>query len=188
MPELDEQSWADAIGMYARYSVAKVTSRKHDDWVLDVNPLMHGDSTDIRGWRTKDSLLGELARLDDPYYPFALRPDGPSATDSWKSNLNEIPRTSAKRFLVALSTQWLNIGKTPDFEERRAGLEDKADVILSRFPEGSHFYANTGPDSRNLDYYEHIPGCNTLSVHVWDLGLFLVSEAEVGMVWSFHAW
>ncbi|MFM9626478.1 MULTISPECIES: hypothetical protein [Streptomyces] len=188
MAELDERSWADAIGMYARYSVAKVTSREHDDWALDVNTLMHGDTPDNRGWRTKDSLVGEFVRLDDPYYPFVLRPDDPSTTDSWKSQLSEIPRSSAKRFLVALSTQWLNIEKTPGFEESRAGLEEKADVILSRFPEGSHFYANTGPDSENLDYYRHISGCNTISVHDWDLGLFLVSETEVGMVWSFHAW
>ncbi|MEU3530350.1 hypothetical protein AB0E70_01975 [Streptomyces murinus] len=39
-----------------------------------------------------------------------------------------------------------------------------------------------------LDYYKRISGCSPISVHVWDLGLFLVSDTEVGMVWSFHAW
>ncbi|MFJ3225803.1 hypothetical protein ACIPJS_20930 [Streptomyces sp. NPDC086783] len=189
MRELDERSWADALGMYARrYSIAKVTSREHHDWALDVNTLMHGDTPDNRGWRTKDSLVGEFERLDDPYYPFALRPDDPATTGAWKSHLDEIPRSSAKRFLVALSTLWLNVEKEEDFEERRAGLEDKADVILSRFPDGSSFFANTGRHSKNLDYYKRISGCDTISVHIWDLGLILVSEAEVGMVWSFHAW
>jgi hypothetical protein len=189
MVEPDEQSWAEAIGMYARrYSIAKVTSREHEDWALDVNRLMHGDTQDNRGWRTKDSLTGEFERIDDPYYPFALRPDDPAGTDEWKSHVNEIPRSSAKRFLVALSTPWLNVEKEQDFEERRPGLEARADVILSRFPEGSHFYANTGRESAEIDYYKRISGCDAISVHVWDLGLFLVSDAEVGMVWSFIAW
>jgi hypothetical protein len=189
MAELTESSWSQAVDMYARrYSIAKVTSREHEDWALDVNTLMHGDTRDNRGWRTQDALTGELERTDDPYYPFALRPDDPATTDAWKSHLDEIPRSSAKRFLVALSTLWLNVEKEEDFEERRAGLEEKADVILSRFPDGSRFFANTGRHSKNLDYYKRISGCDTISVHIWDLGLILVSETEVGMVWSFHAW
>ncbi|MFE9837067.1 hypothetical protein ACFYP4_18365 [Streptomyces sp. NPDC005551] len=189
MRRLDERSWADALGMYARrYSIAKVTSREHHDWALDVNTLMHGDTPDNRGWSTEDCLVGELERLDDPYYPFALRPDDPATTGAWRSHLAEIPRASAMRFLVALSTLWLNVENEEDFEERRAGLEDKADVILSRFPDGSHFFANTGRHSENLDYYKRISGCDPISFHVWDLGLILVSETEVGMVWSFHAW
>ncbi|MFF3309290.1 hypothetical protein [Streptomyces sp. NPDC002952] len=189
MAELTDWSWSEAIDMYARrYTIAKVTSREHEDWALDVNTLMHGDTPDNRGWRVKDSLTGDLERLDDPYYPFALRPDDPATTGSWKSHLDEIPRSSAKRFLVALSTLWLNVEEEEDFEERRADLEVKAEVILSRFPEGSRFFANTGPHSESLDYYKRISGCDTISVHVWDLGLFLVSETEVGMVWSFHAW
>ncbi|MET7595217.1 hypothetical protein ABZS84_09240 [Streptomyces sp. NPDC005481] len=189
MAELTERSWSEAVGMYARrYTVAKVTSREHEDWALDVNTLMHGDTADNRGWSTKDSLLGEPERLDDAYYPFALRPDDPAATGAWRARLDEIPRSSAKRFLVALSTIWLNVEKEDNFEARRPGLEEKAEVILSRFPVGSRFFANTGHHSRDLDYYKRISGCNTISVHTWDLGLILVSETEVGMVWSFHAW
>ncbi|MEH0547210.1 hypothetical protein QA802_30210 [Streptomyces sp. B21-105] len=189
MRQLDAESWARALSMYARrYTVAKVTSRKHEDWALDLRALMHGDTADNRGWRLCDPLLGEFERLRDPYYPFMVPSDDPSALDAWKTRLQEIPLPSAKRFLVALSTLWLNVEKEEHFDERRASLEGKADIILSRFPQGSRFYANTGRDSENLDYYKRIPGCNTISVHLWDLGLFLVSDSEVGMVWSFHAW
>ncbi|MGW1166375.1 hypothetical protein [Streptomyces sp. NPDC002550] len=189
MAELDERSWAEAIGMYARrYTIAKVTRREHEDWALDVHTLMRGDSPDARGWRVNDYHAGEFERIDDPFYPFVDIPDDPAKADVLKSRVHEIPRSSAKKFLVALSTLWLNVEKHPDFEERRPGLEQKADVILSRFPEGSHFYANTGRDSADIDYYKRISGCTPISRHVWDLGLFLVSETEVGMVWSFHAW
>ncbi|WP_338020808.1 hypothetical protein [Streptomyces sp. TR1341] len=189
MAELDERAWADAIGMYERrYTYAKVTGRDHADWALDVDRLMRGNTPDVRGWRVNDPLAGEFERLDDPYYPFALRPDA-ARTDAWKYHLDEIPRSSAKRFLVALSTLWLNVEDTPEFEERREDLERRAEVILSRFPEGSsRFYANTGSESARLDYYKRISGCDPISVHDWDLGLFLVSDTEVGMVWSFHAW
>ena len=189
MVEPDERSWAEAIGMYARrYTIAKVTSREHEDWVFDVRTLMRGDTPDARGWRVRDPLAGELERVDDPFYPFVELPVDPAKADFLRARLYEIPRSSAKKFLVALSTRWLNVEEVSDFEERRAGLEEKADVILSRFPEGSHFYANTGRNSKDRDYYQRISGCSTISRHVWDLGLFLVSESEVGMVWSFHAW
>ncbi|MFH8287980.1 hypothetical protein [Streptomyces antibioticus] len=189
MTELDARAWAEAIGMYERrYTIAKVTAREHEDWALDVNRLMHEDTHDNRGWRTWDPLTGEFERLDDPYYPFIDLPTDPEKASILKSRVQGIPRPSARKFLVALSTTWLSVARTDDFEERRPGLEAKADIVLSRFPKGSHFYANTGRDSANIDYYQHISGCNTISTHVWDLGLFLVSDTEVGMVWSFQAW
>jgi hypothetical protein len=74
----------------------------------------------------------------------------------------------------------------PDFEERREDLEANARVILSRFPDGSHFYANTGRGSDTLDYYQRVSGWNPFSVRTFDFGLVLVSQTEVGMVWSFR--
>ncbi|MEU0003759.1 hypothetical protein ABZ079_05460 [Streptomyces sp. NPDC006314] len=186
MAELDERSWADALGMYARrLTIAKVTRREHGDWVLDLHTLMRGDTPDARGWHVNDAFAEEFERLDDPFYPFVRLPEDPEKAEALKSRLYEIPRSSAKKFLVALSTLWLNVEKHPDFEERRAGLEEKADIILSRFPEGSRFYANTGRDSKHRDYYKRISGCSGVSSYDWDLGLVLVSETEVGMVWSF---
>ncbi|MGV4985046.1 hypothetical protein ACVB8X_12350 [Streptomyces sp. NRAIS4] len=188
MAELDERSWAEALGMYERRAtIAKVTSRKHENWLLDLATLMHGDTRDARGWRTVDLWEGELERLDEPSYPF-VGPRGAVATppDAWKPYLYEIPRSQAVRFLVALSTPWIDVTKEPDFEERREALETNARVILSRFSEGSHFYANTGRDSASRDYYQRVSGWHSFSVRTYDFGLVLVSETEVGMVWSFR--
>ncbi|MFE9837068.1 hypothetical protein ACFYP4_18370 [Streptomyces sp. NPDC005551] len=185
MAALHERAWADALSMYAhRLTIAKVTRREHEDWALDVGTLMRGDAPDARGWHVNDAFAEEFERLDDPFYPFVEVPVD-HAVDRLKLRLTEISRTSARRFLVALSTLWLNVEKVPDFEARRPGLEDDADVILSRFPEGSAFYANTGRDSRNMDYYQRISCCSPVSSYDWDLGLVLVSRMEVGMVWSF---
>ncbi|MET9063068.1 hypothetical protein ABZX99_35285 [Streptomyces antibioticus] len=187
MTELDERSWAKAIGMYEmRATVAKVTGREHENWLLDVATLMRGDTRDVRGWRTVDKWEGELDRIDEPSYPFAIPPEALATPDAWKPYLHEIPRSQALRFLVALATPWIDVTMEPDFEERREALEADADVILSRFPEGSHFYANTGRDSATRDYYQRVSGWYPFSTRTFDFGLVLVSETEVGMVWSFR--
>ncbi|MCX5171882.1 hypothetical protein [Streptomyces antibioticus] len=187
MTELDERSWAKAIGMYEmRATVAKVTGREHENWLLDVVTLMHGETRDVRGWRTVDKWEGELDRIDEPSYPFAIPPEALATPDAWKPYLHEIPRSQALRFLVALSTPWIDVTMEPDFEERRMALEADARVILSRFPEGSHFYANTGQDSATRDYYQRVSGWFPFSTRTYDFGLVLVSQAEVGMVWSFR--
>ncbi|MET9134024.1 hypothetical protein [Streptomyces antibioticus] len=189
MRELDERSWAEAIGMYERrYTIAKVTARKHADWALDVYALMHGDTPDVRGWRVNDPYVEEPERRDDPFYPFTVLPSNHAKADEFRLRLFEIPHASAKRLLVALSTPWIDVERVPDFEESRARLEEKADTVLSRFPESSRFYANTGRKSADLDYYKRITSCTEVSVYTWDPGLVLVSETEVGMVWSFIAW
>ncbi|MFF2021692.1 hypothetical protein ACFVW2_07775 [Streptomyces sp. NPDC058171] len=185
--EPDERSWAEAMDMYARrLTIAKVTSREHEDWALDAYTLMHGDTHDPRGWRTNDPMAEEFERLDDPFHPFVTLPDEPATTEVWKSHVHEIPRSSAERFLVALSTPWINVEKERAFSDRRGELEGKARVILSRFPDGSHFYANTGGRSASLDYYRRLSGWYSFSSYEWDFGLFLVSDTEVGMVWSFR--
>ncbi|MET7653465.1 MULTISPECIES: hypothetical protein [unclassified Streptomyces] len=67
---------------------------------------------------------------------------------------------------MALSTPWIDVTKEPDFEERGQALEAKARVILSRFPEGSRFYANTGHGSDTRDYYQRVSGWNSFRAHL----------------------
>ncbi|MET8583387.1 hypothetical protein ABZX39_21320 [Streptomyces collinus] len=187
MAEPDARSWSDAIGMYGRRAtIAKVTSRRHGNWMLDLPTLMRGDTRDIRGWRTVDLWEGEPERLDEPSYPFVIPPEAVATADAWKPYLHEIPRSQAVRFLVALSTPWIDVTEEPDFEERREDLERNARVILSRFPEGSHFYANTGHGSDARDYYQRVTEWYSFSVRTYDFGLVLVSQSEVGLVWSFR--
>ncbi|MFG3237157.1 hypothetical protein ACGFZG_36130 [Streptomyces antibioticus] len=189
MTELDEGTWAEAIEMYEhRHTIAKVTARKHEDWALDVCTLMRGDTPDARDWRVNDPYAEEPERRDDPFHPFTVLPSDPAKADDFRLRVFEIPRTSAKRLLVALSTPWLDVERVEDFKESRARLEAKADIILSRFPESSRFYANTGRNSADLDYYKRLRSCTEVSVYTWDPGLVLVSDREVGMVWSFIAW
>ncbi|WP_282798171.1 hypothetical protein [Streptomyces sp. CC224B] len=188
MVEPDERSWAEAIGAYeSGRRIIKVTRREHEDWALDVHTLMRGDTPDARGWAVLDSYDAEdeFDRLDDPFYPFTLLPDDTEKAAELRLRLREIPRSSAKRFLVVLTTLGLNFARDPDFEERRPGLEEQVDVILSRFPEGSRFYVNTGPEDAAMDYYQQVPGCCPLTDYDWELGMILVSETEVGMVWAF---
>jgi hypothetical protein len=87
---------------------------------------------------------------------------------------------------VALSTPWIDVTEEPDFAERRDSLEANARLIVSRFPEGSHFHANTGRGSDTRDYYQRVSRWSSFSVRTYDFGLVLVSETEVGMVWSFR--
>jgi hypothetical protein len=187
MAVLDERSWSDALIMYERRSsIVKVASRRHEKWVLDLPVLMHGDTRDARGWRTVDRWDGELERVDEPSHPFVIPPAVLAEGDDWMNYLHEISRAQALRLLVALATPWIDVTKEKDFEERRAGLEEKAGIVLSRFPEGSRFYANTGHGSDTRDYYQRVSRWYPFSVRTFDFGLILVSEAEIGMVWSFR--
>ncbi|MEU5163095.1 hypothetical protein AB0G74_26290 [Streptomyces sp. NPDC020875] len=187
MTELNEQSWSEALELYKHWSrIVKVTNREHEDWALDVYTLMRCSTPDARGWQTLDPYELEFERDDDPFFPFVFLPGDPSDTSRWKDHLNEIPRFSARQYLVKLSTGWLNVNQEPDFAARRAVLEEKADAILSRFPNGSRFYANARPSGGSLDYYEGSSGWFPFSARDVDQGLILVSETEVGMVWAFR--
>ncbi|MGA4842432.1 hypothetical protein [Streptomyces sp. G45] len=188
MAELNERSWAEAIGMYEYgYRIVKVVRREHEDWVRDVYTAMRGDVPDARGWAVNDfyATEGEFDRLDDPFHPFTLLPEDAEKREAVRLRLCEIPRASAKRFLVVLTALSLDVGEYPDFEERRPGLEGKAEVVLSRFPEGSRFYVNTEPETPTMDYYQGTSGCSPFADYDLELGMILVSEAEVGMVWAF---
>ncbi|SMF82620.1 hypothetical protein [Streptomyces sp. Amel2xC10] len=149
MTELDERSWAEAIGMYEqRVTVAKVTGREHENWLLDVVTLMHGETRDVRGWRTVDKWEGELDRIDEPSYPFAIPAEALATPDAWKPYLHEIPRSQALRFLVALSTPWIDVTMEPDFEERREALEADASVIFVALPRGFALLCEHGARQR----------------------------------------
>ncbi|MER5487139.1 hypothetical protein ABT024_28580 [Streptomyces sp. NPDC002812] len=56
--------------------------------------------------------------------------------------------------VVLLGVLGLDVGRTPRWEERRPQMERRADAILSRFPEGTRFYSNTGWKGDRPDFYE----------------------------------
>ncbi|OIK05710.1 hypothetical protein [Streptomyces monashensis] len=198
MSSPDAEAWAEALAMYEeRYSYVLVGPRAHGNWVRDVAALMRREVADPRSWKWVDVDEGEEERLDDPVFPFVLPPAEEGPEEEWRDRLLTVPRVSVKRLLVMLATTWLNVPREiiyNDFERRRPELERKAGVILSRFPEETVFYTNSGvPGSDNQsrsdvpDFYGAITGCAPVSQYDWDLGLVAVSSAEVGLFWSFDA-
>jgi hypothetical protein len=198
----DAETWAEALTMFEwRYSYILVGARTHQDWVRDVAAVMRRGTADPRSWEWIDSDEGGEERLEDPNFPFVLPPSDPEGAAAWRAALWEVPRTSVERLLVMLATTWLDVPSERarnHFDTRRPELERKARVILSRFPEGTSFYTNSGypgshgvrggdPDADAPDFYEATTGCTPFSQYDWDLGLIAVSEAEVGIFWSFDA-
>ncbi|MFJ2161559.1 MULTISPECIES: hypothetical protein [unclassified Streptomyces] len=195
MTALDADAWANALTMYERrYSIVTVGPRTHQDWSQDALALLRKEVSDPRSWRT----LEYWSEADEEWRADWLAPFEEPGPD-WPTGLWTVPRTSVERLLVMLSTNWLDVPnerKRNDFEARRPELERKARVILSRFPEETSFYTNSGypgsysgpsTDADVPDFYEATTGCTPLSQHDWDLGLFAVSETEVGIFWSFDA-
>ena len=196
----DAETWAEALTMFEwRYSYVLVGARTHQDWGQDVAAVMRRRTTDPRSWKWIDSDEGEEERLEDPNFPFVLPPSDPEGAVAWRAALWEVPRPSVERLLVMLATTWLDVPSERvrnHFDTRRPELERKARVILSRFPEGTSFYTNSGypgshggrgDDADAPDFYEATTGCTPFSQYDWDLGLIAVSETEVGIFWSFDA-
>ncbi|MGY3681855.1 hypothetical protein [Streptomyces sp. TE33382] len=186
--DLGEEAWADALVMYRQYTIIAVTRRENEEWWYDVASIMRGDAQDPRGWQSLDHDDGQDERWDDPTFPFAPPPATPEDVNVWQSRVKEIPRVSIERFLVVLATSYLDVKRERDFDRKRPEMEHRARVILSRFPLGTRFYANTGYGAEEPDFYLSPPtGGNPCSQWDCDAGLIAVSDAEVGLVWSFDA-
>ncbi|MGC9378321.1 hypothetical protein [Streptomyces sp. MH13] len=185
---LDADTWAAAVEMYRnRYSFIGVGPRTHGDWLPDVSAVMHREVADPRGWRGRDSEQGEVELEEDPGFPFRVPPADEAGAAEWRSRLFEIPRSAVVRLLVMLATDGMDVSRQYCFDDRRTGMEEHAQVILSRFPQGSQFLTNTRYDDGHPDFYKKVTGCWPLSQYAWDFGLLAVSREEVGLIWSFDA-
>ncbi|MCX4675247.1 hypothetical protein OG413_07910 [Streptomyces sp. NBC_01433] len=191
MEALDEQSWADAVALFERYSYVAVVRRSHAEWWYDVWSIMRGEGRDPRGWLSLDPAEGEDERMEDPTFPFSPPVNSGLAdadAEAWRGRAFELPRSSVRTLLVTLATNWLNVSREWEFDRRRPGMERRADLLLSRFPPGSRFYSNVGWRGADPDFYEQpVREVDPFSQFDWDAGLIAVSEAEVGIFWSFDA-
>ncbi|MFJ8547323.1 hypothetical protein ACIRFH_36220 [Streptomyces sp. NPDC093586] len=185
---LDAGAWTAAVEMYRnRYSFVAVGPRAHEDWLPDVAALMRREVADPRGWSGRDPEQGEEELDEDPSFPFRVPPADEAGAAQWRSRLFEIPRRAVVRLLVMLATDAMDVSRQYGFADRRAGMEEHARVILSRFPEGSRFFTNTRHGGDHPDFYERVTGCWPMTQYTWDFGLVAVSREEVGLVWSFDA-
>ncbi|MFG3157512.1 hypothetical protein ACGF7W_36380 [Streptomyces sp. NPDC048219] len=185
---VDADAWAAAVGMYRnRYSFIAVGPRTHEDWLPDVAAVMRREVTDPRGWRGRDSEQGEEELEDDPGFPFRVPPADEVGAAEWRGRLFAIPRSAVARLLVMLATDAMDVSRQYGFDDRRRSMEEQAQVILSRFPQGSQFFTNTRHDDDPPDFYKKATGCWPMSQYAWDFGLLAVSREEVGLIWSFDA-
>lgn len=187
-PGPDAGTWAMAVEMYRnRYSFVAVGPRAHEDWLPDVAAVMRREVADPRGWRGRDPEQGDEELEEDPAFPFRVPPTDGTGAAQWRSKLFEIPRSAVVRLLVMLATDAMDVSRQYGFAERRPGMEEHAQVILSRFPEGSRFFTNTRHGDDRPDFYERVTGCWPMTQYAWDFGLLAVSHEEVGLIWSFDA-
>ncbi|MFH9572064.1 hypothetical protein ACH4MG_16110 [Streptomyces sp. NPDC017454] len=185
---LDAGMWSVAVGMYRhRYSFIAVGLRTGEDWLPDVAAIMRREVADPRGWRGDDPEVGEPELLEDPGFPFRVPPADEAGAAEWRSRLFEIPRSAVVRLLVMLATDAMDVARQYGFADRRLGMEEHAQVILSRFREGSRFFTNTRHGGGLPDFYEKVTGCWPMSQYAWDFGLLAVSDDEIGLIWSFDA-
>lgn len=183
---LDADSWRAAVEMYdRRYTFVAAGPRTREDWLHDVASVMRGEAADPRSWRTIDPDEGEEEREEDPAYPFVTPPVDEAGSAEWRSRLRGIPRSAVVRLLVMLATLDLDVTQDPRLPERLAEMEENARVIVSRCPDRSRFFTNTGGGGTAFDFYRQISSCSPLSQYPWDLGLLWVSDEEVGLIWSF---
>lgn len=148
---------------------------------------MRREVADPRGWRGRDPEQGDEELEEDPAFPFRVPPTDGTGAAQWRSRLFEIPRSAVVRLLVMLATDAMDVSRQYGFAERRPGMEEHAQVILSRFPEGSRFFTNTRHGDDRPDFYERVTGCWPMTQYAWDFGLLAVSHEEVGLIWSFDA-
>ncbi|WP_433571206.1 hypothetical protein [Streptomyces sp. CA-251247] len=188
MTDTGAEAWAEALLLFERFTFVAVSRREHEEWWYDVASIMRGEAQDPRGWQSLDPHEGQDERWEDPIFPFMPPPATETDVELWRKRVKEIPRTSVERLLVTLASAWLDVTREWEFSRRRPEMERRARVLLSRFPPGTRFFANTGWESENPDFYVcGATGVNPFTQYNADAGLIAVSDTEVGLVWSFDA-
>lgn len=186
---LDAESWSDALTLYEWLcTFVAVSPREHDDWWLDVGAIMRLETRDPQGWASIDPYEGEEERIEDPLFPWLQAPSSSEDAERYQRLMDEIPRSSVRSLIVMLGagSSRSHLSTLPSWEKARPEMERRAEVILSRFPEGTRFYTNLAWKPEHPDFYEqpfrsHAP----FSRYDWDAGLIAVNEDEVAVLWNF---
>ncbi|MEU3723442.1 hypothetical protein [Streptomyces sp. NPDC031705] len=189
MGDITGHAWSDALKLYRWLcTFVAVAPRNHKEWWLDVDAIMRLETRDPRGWESIDPYEGEEERLEDPLFPWVETPSILADSEHGKGRLKELPRSSVRSLLVRLgSAAHSDLSYAPGWEEHRSGKEHQAEVILSRFPEGTRFYTNLGWQGELPDFYRQSPRSHAPFSHYdWDAGLIAVNDDEVAVFWNFQ--
>ncbi|MEU0631411.1 hypothetical protein [Streptomyces sp. NPDC005989] len=186
---LDARAWSDALKLYERLcTFVGVGAREHDEWWLDAGAIMRLDFQDPRGWESIDPYEGEEERLEDPLFPWLGTPATPGDVERYRSMVWELPRSSVRSLIVLLGagTSRTDLTESLNWEKYRPERERRADVILSRFADGTRFYTNLSWKGDRPDFYRQSSrGYNSFSQYDWDAGLIAVNDDEVAVLWNF---
>ncbi|MFI6939337.1 hypothetical protein ACIBI4_08710 [Streptomyces sp. NPDC050418] len=186
---LDARTWSQALELYKWLcTFVGVGAREHDEWWLDAGAVMRLQAHDPRGWEFIDPYEGEEERLDDPLFPWLDTPSAPGDAERFRKLVWEVPRASVRSLIVLLGagTSRSDLTTSPNWEERLPERERRAELILSRFPEGTCFYTNLSWKGENPDFYRQSSrGHNSFSQFDWDAGLIAVNDDEVAVLWNF---
>ncbi|MGW8767355.1 hypothetical protein ACWGN5_33180 [Streptomyces sp. NPDC055815] len=185
MLSVDQSSWDTAVRHLYRDAVAYIATgpRGHEDWVLDVFPLMARAVPDPRGWARVDATAQDPEREGWPAWPFAVHPPEYIAP-----RLKEINRDSAEDLLLALTEAGCTLANLRYFEESPEELRAMARTVLARYGDKATFHTNVskqGSPPGTLDFTLKGLGYRPLGVLMEDCGLVVVSDTEVGLFWSF---
>ncbi|MFG2294123.1 hypothetical protein [Streptomyces sp. NPDC048603] len=189
MTELADKTWSDALKLYEWIcTFVAVAPREHEEWWLDVGAIMRLETRDPRGWESIDPYEGEEERRDDPLFPWLETPATPADAERFRERVREVPRHSVRSLLVRLgSAAASDLTRWPGWEEHLPEKERRADVILSRFPEGTRFYTNIDPNGDPPDFYKWSSvAYDSFSRSDWDAGLIAVNDGEVALLWNFQ--
>ncbi|MFF1409548.1 hypothetical protein ACFVX6_07090 [Streptomyces sp. NPDC058289] len=184
MPSADQTSWDAAVRHLYRDAYAYVATgpRRHEDWTLDVLAVM-ARVPDPRGWARIDDGAPEPESSGRPVHPFAVHPPEYVAP-----RLQEIDRDSAENLLLALTEEGCTLSNLRYFDESPDELRAMARTILARYGDGATYHTNVskqGSAPGTLDFTLDRLGYNPLSVYTEDCGLVIVSDAELGLFWTF---
>ncbi|MGW6943979.1 hypothetical protein ACWGF3_33930 [Streptomyces xanthophaeus] len=188
---LTDRSWSDALTLYEWLcTFVGVARREHDEWWLDVGAIMRLETRDPRGWESIDPYEGEEERRDDPFHPWLETPSTPADAERHRRRMGEeLPRSAVRSVLVLLGSAAspLDITRSQGWEERRPGMERRAEAILSRFPDGTRFHTNLGWKGDRPDFYSPSSrSYDPFSSYDWDAGLIAVNDDEVAVFWNFQ--
>ncbi len=186
---LDAATWSDALKLYEWLcTFVAVAPREHDEWWFDVGSIMRLETRDPRGWESIDPYEGEDERREDPLFPWLETPSTPADAERYGERVEELPRSSVRSLVVLLGagTSSVDLSRSLGWEDRRPEMERRADVILSRFPDGTRFFTNLGWKGDRPDFYKQSSrGHDSFSHYGWDAGLIAVNDDEVAVFWNF---